>query len=161
MVRFQPSLNPKRTQWGRRHRYIKPQAIPTTTPIMSTIKSFMSALRLKLGWMSSIIPPKALAPTNTGSNPKRPVLARGKESAAKAMRCTTFSLPSGACGGVSKGQSIATVMVRVTIRVIGMSRYLRITQSYWSQKLNATTAYKKEGLLENGKCWFIRGFGFR
>ena len=72
-------------------------------------------------------PPKALAPKNTGSNPKRPVLASGKESAAKAIRCTTLSLPSGAAGGVSKGQSIATVRVRVTMRVIGMSRYLRIS----------------------------------
>ena len=106
-------------------------------------------------------PPKTLAPKNTGSNPKRPVLERGKANSAKAMRCTTLSLPSGAAGGTSRGQSIATVKIRVTASVIGMSRYLRITQSYWSQKLNATTAYKKEGLLENGKCWFIRAFGFR
>ena len=77
-------------------------------------------------------PPKALAPTNTGSKPKRPVLDRGKESAAKAMRCTTLSLLSGAGGGVSKGESIAIVNVIVTIRVIGMSRYLRIMAGYWS-----------------------------
>ena len=72
-------------------------------------------------------PPKALAPTNTGVNPMRPVLARGKESVAKAMRWTTLSLSSGAGGGASRGQSIATVRVRVTARVIGMSRYLRIS----------------------------------
>ena len=62
----------------------------------------------------------------------RPVLANGKESAAKAMRCTTLSLPSGAGGGASRGQSIATVKMRVTARVIGMSRYVRIGLSYRS-----------------------------
>ena len=93
---------------------------------MSAIQSLISELRLKLGWISSIRPPKALAPKNTGSNPKRPVLASGKESAAKAMRCTILSLPLGA-GAASKGQSIATVRVRVTMRVIGMSRYFRIS----------------------------------
>ena len=50
--------------------------------------------------------PKALASTNTGGNPKRPVLARWKESAAKAMRCTTLSLPSGASDeGLLQGAS--------------------------------------------------------
>lgn len=56
--------------------------MPIATPIMSVIQSFISALRLKLGWMNSITPPKTLAPTNTGSNPKRPVLDRGKDRAA-------------------------------------------------------------------------------
>ena len=93
-------------------------------------------------------PPKELAVTNTGSNPKRPVLERGKESAAKAMMCTNLSLPSGAGGGVSKGQSIVTVRERVMTRVIGMSRYLRITRGYWSQRLKATIGYKKEGFFE-------------
>ncbi len=124
---------PKRTQWGLRRRYIRPNRIPRTTPIMSATQSLMSALRLKLGWMSSMRPPKAVAPINTGSKPNRPVLARGKERAAKAMRCTTLSLPSGAGGGASKGQSIATVRVRVTMTVIRMSRYLRIMRCYCPQ----------------------------
>jgi len=71
-------------------------------------------------------PPKAEAPMKTGSRPMRPVRASGKASTAKAMRCTSLSLPSGAGGGWSMGQSIATVKMRVTARVIGMSRYLRI-----------------------------------
>ena len=118
---------PKRTQWGRRRRYISPHTIPRTTPIMSATQSLMSALRLKVGWMSSMRPPKALEPTNKEINPMRPVLARGKESAAKAMRCTTLSLPSGARGRWSIGQSIVTVRVRVTMSVIVMSRYFRIS----------------------------------
>jgi hypothetical protein len=32
----------------------------------------------------------------TGSSPMRPVRASGKASAAKAMKCTSLSLPSGA-----------------------------------------------------------------
>ena len=71
-------------------------------------------------------PPKALAPMKTGSRPMRPVRASGKASAAKAMKCTSLSLPSGAGGGASRGQSIATVRVSVTAIVSGMSRYLRI-----------------------------------
>ena len=114
---------------------------------MSATKSLMSALRLKLGWMSSMRPPKTLAPINTENKPKRLVLESGKESAAKAKRCTILSLLSGAGGGASKGQSIATVRVRVTMRVMGISRYLRITQGYCSRRLNATRGYKKEGLL--------------
>ena len=73
--------------------------MPSMTPKISAIQSFMSALRLKLGWISSITPPKTLAPTSTGSNPKRPVLESGKDSAAKAMKCTNLSLPSGVGGG--------------------------------------------------------------
>ena len=46
--------------------------------------------------------------------------------AAKAMRWTSLSLPSGAGGGASRGQSIATVRLSVTIMVRGMSRYLRL-----------------------------------
>ncbi len=125
--------------------------------MISANQSFMSELRLKLGWMSSMRPPKALAPKNTGSSPKRPVLARGKESAAKAMRCTTLSMPSGAGGGASRGQSIATVKMRVTARVIGMSRYLRTGLSYWSAPLYAISHYGQKGLSENGKWWPIRG----
>lgn len=71
-------------------------------------------------------PPKALAPIKTGRSPKRPVRASGKASAAKATKCASLSLPSGAGGGASSGQSIATVRVIVTIMVRGMSRYLRI-----------------------------------
>ena len=110
---------------------MSPQVIPRTTPTMSAIQSFMSALRLKVGCMSSIIPPKKLAPKNTGNKPKRPVFERGKERAAKAIRCTTLSLPSGASVGASKGQSIATVKIMVMIRVMGMSRYFCIWLGYW------------------------------
>ena len=56
--------------------------MPVATPAMSAIQSFRSALRLKLGCISSIIPPKALAPKNIGSSPKRLVLESGKDSAA-------------------------------------------------------------------------------
>ncbi len=87
-----------------------------------------------------MIPPKALAPKSTGNNPIRPVLARGKESAAKAIMCTNLSLPFGADGGVSKGQSIAIVTVSVTISVRGMSRYFRIRRGYWSYRLNAISS---------------------
>ena len=100
--------------------------MPKATPTISATQSLKSALRLKLGWMSSMTPPKALAPMNTGSSPKRPVRASGNASAAKAMKCTSLSLPSGAGGGASRGQSIATVRVNVTATVKGMSRYLRI-----------------------------------
>ena len=107
-------------------RYSKPHPMPRTTPTISATQSLRSALRLKLGWMSSMAPPKALAPMNTGSKPMRPVRASGKASAAKAMKCTSLSLPSGAGGGASRGQSIATLRVSFTIMVRGMSRYLRI-----------------------------------
>ena len=70
--------------------------------------------------------PYALAPMKTGIKPKRRVRASGKASAAKAMKCTNLSLPSGAEGGVSKGQSIAMVRVSFTIMVRRMSRFLRI-----------------------------------
>ena len=132
--------------------------MPRATPIMSAIQSFISALRLKVGWMISITPPKTLAPTNTGSKPKRPVLERGKESAAKAKRCTSLSLPSGAGGGASSGQSIATVRMIVTISVRGISRYLRIIRGYWSHRLNATSGYKNEVLLEKWKMVDFQGF---
>ena len=85
--------------------------------------------------MSSMAPPKALAPTRTGSKPKRPVRASGKASAAKAMKCTSLSLPSGAGGGASRGQSIATLRVSVTTMVRGMSRYLRIRRCVSGKKL--------------------------
>ena len=51
--------------------------------------------------MSSIAPPKALAPIKTGRSPMRPVRASGKASAAKAMKCNSLSMPSGARGGAS------------------------------------------------------------
>ena len=77
-----------------------------------------------------MIPPYALAPMKTSIKPNRPVRASGKASAAKAMKCTSLSLPSGAGGGVSRGQSIATVRVSVTIMVRRMSRFLRIRRVY-------------------------------
>ena len=110
----------------RMRRYSKPQPMPKITPTISAIQSLTSALRLKLGWINSMAPPNALAPMKTGSRPNRPVRASGKASAAKATRCTSLSLPSGAGGGASSGQSIATLKVSVTITVRGMSRYLRM-----------------------------------
>ena len=71
-------------------------------------------------------PPKALAPINTLSSPRRPVRASGKASAAKAMKCTSLSLPSGAGGGASSGHSMATLRVRPTMSVRGISKYLRM-----------------------------------
>ena len=100
--------------------------MPMRTPMVSAIQSLTSALRLNIGWMSSIAPPKALAPINTLSSPRRPVRASGKASAAKAIRCTSLSLPSGAGGGASSGQSIATVRARPTMIVSGISKYLRM-----------------------------------
>ena len=110
----------------RRRRYSRPKTMPKITPTMSATQSLTSALRLKLGWMSSMAPPNALAPMKTGSRPNRPVRASGKASAAKATKCTSLSLPSGAGGGASMGQSIATVRVSVTASVRGISRYLRM-----------------------------------
>ena len=103
--------------------------MPRMTPIISTTQSLTSALRLKLGCISSMAPPKAEAPMKTGSRPMRPVRASGKASAAKAMKCTNLSLPSGAGCGWSRGHSIATVRESVTMSVRGISRYLRISQS--------------------------------
>ena len=80
-------------------------------------------------------PPKALALMKTGSRPKRPVRANGKESAAKAVKCITLSMPSGVGNDWSKGQSIATVSVIVTTSVKGMSRYLRMPRDV-SGRLN-------------------------
>ena len=71
--------------------------------------------------------PKALAPINTGSRPKRPVWASGKARATKAMKCASLSLPLGAGGAASSGQSIAAVRTAVKTTVREMSRYLRIT----------------------------------
>ena len=75
----------------------------------------------------------------TGRRPKRPVLASGNTSAAKAMKCTSLSLPSGAGGGWSMGQSIATVNVVVTSNVSRISRCLRIPRDV-------------SGALRKGKC---------
>ena len=94
--------------------------------------------------MSSIAPPKALAPMKTVSRPMRPVRASGKASAAKAMKCTSLSLPSGAGGGASRGQSIATVRVSVTIMVRRMSRFLR---TRWG--VSGVTPKGKRGLPWN------------
>ena len=80
-------------------RHNQPQNMPKTVPAISATQSLMSAIRLKLGWISSTAPPKAIAPINTGSNPKRQVYASGKQSTANAMRCMSLSLPS----GVSRG----------------------------------------------------------
>ena len=111
-------------------RYTRPPAIPRSTPMMSATQSLTSALRLNVGCISSMAPPKALAPMKTGRRPKRPVRARGKASAAKAMRWTILSLPAGAGAGWSTGQSIASVSAKRTMSVRGMSRYLRMGRVY-------------------------------
>ena len=113
--------------------------------MISAIQSFISALRLKLGWMSSMVPPYTLAPMKTGSSPKRPVRASGKASAAKAMKCTNLSLPSGDGGGASMGQSIAMVRVSATIMVRRMSWFLSICRCLYTQRLDS-----KCGLLADG-----------
>jgi len=133
--------------------------MPMITPTTSATQSLKSALRLKLGWMSSMMPPKALAPMKTGSNPKRPVRASGKARAAKAMKCTSLSLPSGAGGGASKGQSIATVRVSVTASVRGMSRYLRIQNAYRRWARNASGSCRLANSQLSRKRTKIRGLG--
>ena len=110
----------------RRRRYRRPQPMPMITPTVSAIQSLTSALRLNMGWMSSMAPPKALAPINTLSSPSRPVRASGKASAAKAIKCTSLSLPLGVGGGASSGHSMATVRMRPTMSVSGISKYLRM-----------------------------------
>ena len=90
-------------------------------------------------------PPYKLAPMKIDSKPMRPVRASGKASAAKAMRCTSLSLPSGAGGGASKGQSIATVRVSVTIMVSGISRYLRMQTAYRRWFWNTRKSYRFDG----------------
>jgi hypothetical protein len=55
---------------------------------------------------------------------KRPVRVSGKASAEKARKCTSLSLPSGAGRAASRGQSMAKLIVSVTIMVRIMSRYL-------------------------------------
>ena len=91
---------------------------------MSATQSLMSALRS--AWLDEFDhTAEGTRPTNTGVNPMRPVLASGKESAAKAKMCTTLSLP-GAGGGAS-GAEHRTVRVMVTMRVIGISKYFRIS----------------------------------
>ena len=77
----------------------------------------------------------------TATSPRRPVRASGKASAAKAMRCTSLSLPSGA-GGASSGQSMATVRVMAKKAVRGMSRYLRMGPAY------SAASPKPSGALE-------------
>jgi hypothetical protein len=104
--------------------------MPIATPTVSATQSPMSALRLNTGCTSSMRPPKALAPMNTANSPRRSVRASGKASAAKAMKCTSLSLPSGAGGGASRGQSMATVRVMPTKAVRGMSRYFRMVPAY-------------------------------
>ena len=133
--------------------------MPKTTPTMSATQSLTSALRLKLGWISSMAPPKALAPMKTGSSPKRPVRASGKARAAKAMKCTSLSLPFGAGGGASRGQSIATVKVSVTIMVRGMSRYLRMQPAYRRWARNTSRSCRLEDSRLRRKRCQIRGLG--
>lgn len=133
--------------------------MPKRTPTTSAIQSLALAPRLKLGWMSSMMPPKAEAPMKIGSRPTRPVRARGKASAAKAMQWTSLSLPSGAGGSWSRGQSMATVSVSVTISVSGMSRCLRIGQGYRPMWLKARRGNESLGLLPKWKIATYQGLG--
>ena len=100
-------------------------------------------------------PPKAEAPMKTGKRPMRPVRASGKASAAKAIRWTSLSLLS-AWGGWSRGQSIATVSISVTMRVRGMSRFLRIKQRYCSECLKATSRYETMIIGKIGSVFYQR-----
>ena len=104
-------------------------------------------------------PPKALAPMKTGSKPMRPVRANGKASAAKATRCASLSLPSGAGGGASIGQSIATVRVSVTAAVRGMSRCLRIRWGVAGVPDKGKRSFRKPHTWLNRKRHEIRGLG--
>ena len=85
--------------------------------------------------------------------------ASGKTSAAKAMKCTSLSLPSGAGGGASRGQSIATLRVSVTAMVRGMSRYLRMQNAYRRWVQNARQSYHLLDSHLRRKSRLIRGLG--
>ena len=117
----------KNAQRLRRRRYTRPQPMPMITPTVSATQSLTSALRLNIGCMNSMAPPNALAPINTPKSPKRPVRAKGKASTAKAIKCTSLSLPSCTGGGAFSGHSMATVRARPTMSVSGISKYLRMT----------------------------------
>ena len=107
--------------------------MPSITPKTSAIQSLTSELRLKLGWTEFNEAAEGRGADQNGQQAKRPVRAIGKASAAKAIRWKSLSLPSGAWGGCSRGNSMATVSMSVAMRVRGMSRYLRIKQGYWSE----------------------------
>ena len=66
-------------------------------------------------------PPKVLPPMKIKNKLKRPVSDKGKDSIAKAKRCTILSLPFGVRGGTSRGQSMAIVRKMVKVRVIRTS----------------------------------------
>ena len=121
-------------------------------PITSATQSFTSALRLKLGCIISMVAPKIDAPIKTGRRPMRPVRDNGKAKAAKAMMCTILSLPPGAGSGWSRGQSITTVRISVTINVRGMSRYLRI---HWD-----VSGTPNNGKLRPRMAWFVTNYKF-
>ena len=69
---------------------------PSAAPAMSATQSLTSALRPNWGWMSSITPPNAAAPTKspTKSRPSgtRRDRAAGSTSSPKAARCTSLSV---------------------------------------------------------------------
>ena len=111
--------------------------------------------------MSSITPPKALVPTKMGSNPSRPVLENGNDGAAKATRCTTLSLSSGAAGGASNGHSMVIFRMAHTMTVRGMSRYRRIRQGYWSLMAKESTVFKGVTFAKIKRCLKYGFCGFR
>ena len=135
--------------------------MPFITPAISAIQSFISALRLKLGCINSITPPKAIAPIKTVSKPNRPVHARGKTKAVKAIRWTSLSLLSGAGSGASIGHSIANVRIMVTTRVRGMSRCSRIRAILEVYLSNSKSGCCKNTLRHRKKfiilmCWGLQ-----
>ena len=79
-----------------------------------------------------------LAVMKTGSRRKRPVRANGNTSAAKAIRWMSLSVPSGADGWSSIGQSMAMIRAIATIKVSGILRYLRMYVAYRHRALNTS-----------------------
>ena len=75
------------------------------------------------------------------------------------MKCTSLSLPSGAGGGASSGQSIATVRVRVTAMVKRMSRYLRICRGVSSYHCKGKCRRRSTHSLLGRNRSKIRGLG--
>ena len=93
---------------------------------MSATQSFTSALRLKLGWISSMAPPKALAPMKTGSRPKRPVRAKREGERGEGDEVHELVAALRRRGRRLQGPEHRELRVSVTARVRGMSRYLRM-----------------------------------
>ena len=109
LVRLQPRRKPKipETNSNYNHKEILPRIQSAsacagggraghsqcqTTPTLSATQSLRSALRLKLGWISSMAPPKALAPMKTAAARSGPCAPAGRRvrrrrRSARACRC--------------------------------------------------------------------------